>query len=187
MAANAIVLPQNSRILAGHRAIAHVLLIAIAIGGLTTRIVGHPTAEHLLKLLIIRTSNNIFYQATHIQGMMHGPGKVLRITLTRKVESVDIFGVAPLMKCGRGLVILQSLEYGAIDHHLVILELSPHHTERVVLLMVIDLHLAQSRRSARGYPLLLVVIVHHHGGPGPDYTLLTGNIIEGKSWFRKSN
>lgn len=105
--------------------------------------------------------------------MHHGPSKVLRIILAREVQAVNEFRIAPLMKCCRGLIVLQSLQNGAVDDHLVILQLSSHHTERVVLLVVVDLHLAQSRRAARWHPLLLVVIVHHHRGPRPDNTLLT--------------
>jgi len=47
VATYAVVLAQNGRILAGHRAIAHVLLVAIAICGRSPWIIRHATAEHL--------------------------------------------------------------------------------------------------------------------------------------------
>lgn len=47
VAANAIILPQYGRILAGHCTIAHIFLIAIAICGLAGRIVDHATAQNL--------------------------------------------------------------------------------------------------------------------------------------------
>lgn len=105
--------------------------------------------------------------------MHHGPGKVLRIVLAREVEAVDELGVAPLVEGGGGLVVLEALQDGAVDDHLVVLQLAAHHPEGVVLLVVVDLHLAQARGAARGHPLLLVVVINHHGGPRPDYALLT--------------
>lgn len=106
--------------------------------------------------------------------MHHGPGKGLRILLTGKVESVDGFRVAPLMKRGCGLIVLEALQNGTVDDHLVILQLAPDDAEGVVLLVMVDLHLAQARGRARGDPFLLHVIVDHHRGTGSYYALLAG-------------
>lgn len=87
----------------------------------------------------------VFSILYYLQGMHHGACKVLRIALTGKIETVNIFGVAPLMKCGCGLIIFESLQYGAIDNDLMVLQLTSNDTECVVLLMMIDLHLAEAR------------------------------------------
>lgn len=105
--------------------------------------------------------------------MHHGPGEGFRILLAGEVEPVDGLGVAPLVEGGRRLVVLEALQNGAVDDHLVVLQLAADHTERVVLLVVVDLHLAQAGRAARRNPLLLHVIVDHHRGTGADYALLT--------------
>lgn len=55
----------------------------------------------------------------------------------------------------------------------MVLELPADHAECIVLLVVVDLHLAEARGAARGYPLLLHVVVDHHRGPGAYYALLT--------------
>lgn len=150
VATNAVILSQYCRILAGHCAITHVLLIPIAIGWQPSWIVGHATAKHLTNEMndrLVNESNEEGYAAAryYLQGMHHGACKVLRIALAGKIETVNIFGVAPLMKCGCGLIIFESLQYGAIDNDLMILQLTSNDTECVVLLMMIDLHLAEAR------------------------------------------
>lgn len=132
--------------------------------------------------------------------MHHGPGKGLCVLLTGEVEAVHGLGVAPLVEGGSGLVVLQALEDGTVDDHLVVLELPADHAECIVLLVVVDLHLAEAGGAARGYPLLLHVIVDHHRGTGAYYALLTAigeaersgidervcmdcNIIIGGRWF----
>lgn len=105
--------------------------------------------------------------------MHHGSGKCLGVLLAGKVEAVDGLGVAPLVERGRRLVVLETLQNRTVDDDLVILQLAADDAERVVLLVVIDLHLAQSGRRARGNPFFLHVIVDHHRGPGADYALLT--------------
>lgn len=47
VATDAVVLPENGRVLAGHGAVAHVFLIAVSVGGLAPRVVGHPAAQDL--------------------------------------------------------------------------------------------------------------------------------------------
>lgn len=78
-----------------------------------------------------------------------------------------------MVESGRRLIVLQALHDRAVDDDLVVLQFPADDPERVVLLVVVDLHLAEAGRRARWNPLLLHVIVHHHRGPGPDYTLLT--------------
>lgn len=107
--------------------------------------------------------------------MHHSTRKILGIALAGKVETIYIFGVAPLMERSRSLIVFETLQNGTVDDHLMILQLASHHTECVVLLMMVDLHLAQSRRAARWHPLLLVVIVHHHRGACANNALLTAN------------
>lgn len=48
VATDAVVLPQYGRILAGHCTIAHIFLVAIAVGWLAGRIVDHATAQDLI-------------------------------------------------------------------------------------------------------------------------------------------
>lgn len=108
--------------------------------------------------------------------MHHGARKVLGIALAGKVETVYILGVTPLMERCRGLIVFESLQYRTIDDHLVILQLAAHDTECVVLLMMIDLHFAETRRTARWHPFLLVVIIHHHRSAGSNNALFTANI-----------
>lgn len=104
--------------------------------------------------------------------MHHGPGERFRVLLAGEVQAVHELGVPPLVKRCRGLVVLETLDDRAVDDDLVVLQLTADHSECVVLLVVEDLHLAQSGRTARGNPLLLAIVVHHHRCPGTDYALL---------------
>lgn len=83
------------------------------------------------------------------------------------------------MKGGSRLIVFESFHDRTIDDHLMILQLSAHHPERVVLLMVVDLHLAQSRRTARRHPFLGHIIVHHYRCPSTNYALFTVEEKEG--------
>lgn len=104
--------------------------------------------------------------------MHHSTREVFRVLLTREVQSVNVLGVAPLVKSGGRLVVFEALEDRAVDDDLMVLQLPPDDSECVVLLVVVDLHLAEPGRVARRYPLLQVLVVHHHRGPRADYTLL---------------
>lgn len=73
------------------------------------------------------------------------------------------------MKCGRCLIVLEALDDGTIDDHLVVLQFAPDDAKCVVLLVMVDLHLAETRRAARRHPFLLVVVVHHDGSASADY------------------
>lgn len=106
--------------------------------------------------------------------MHHSSCKRFRILLAGKVQAVHRLGIAPLMERCRGLIVLEALQDRTVDYNLVVLQLPADHSKRVVLLVVIDLHLAQAGRGARRYPLLLHVVVDHHRGTGADYALFTG-------------
>lgn len=47
--------------------------------------------------------------AEHIEGKQHGVGEGGGLLLTGKVESIHLPGITPLVKCRRGLIILQPL------------------------------------------------------------------------------
>lgn len=76
------------------------------------------------------------------------------------------------MEGGRCLVVFEAFDDRTVDDDFVVLQLASDHSECVILLVVEDLHLAQARRAARGYPLLLAIVVDHHRCTGTDYALL---------------
>lgn len=112
--------------------------------------------------------------------MHHGSGKRLRILLTGKVQPVNGLGIAPLVEGRRRLVVFQALQNRAVDHDLMVLQLPANHSEGVVRLVVVDLHLTQPGRCTRWNPLFLDVIVDHHRCTGPDDTLLTETRPKGR-------
>lgn len=140
-------------VLARHRAIAHVFVIRVLRVG---RLAGNGDRS----------------PAQHLQRVHHRACEVFRILLTREVQTVNIFGVAPLVERGGRLIVLQPLQDGAVDDDFVVLQLPSDDAECVVLLVVVDLHLAEARRVARWDPLLEVLVVHHHRGASSDYALL---------------
>lgn len=153
-----LLLSQNCRIFTGHRTITHILLITISICGWTThshsnhsRIIANATAQHLNlnKSKIIQSSNWIQFRiSTHIQRMHHSACESFSIILRREIQTIYEFRIAPLMECGRGLIIFETLQYGTVDDDLVILQLTANNAKCVVLLMMIDLHLAEACRRA---------------------------------------
>ena len=54
----------------------------------------------------------------HLQRLEHGGCEHVRVVLAGEVEAVDLLVVPPLVEGGRGLVVLQPLQDGAVDHHL---------------------------------------------------------------------
>ena len=54
----------------------------------------------------------------HLQSVHHGASKNVSVLLAAKVEAVDLAGIPPLVEGQRGLVVLQPLGDGAVDHHL---------------------------------------------------------------------
>lgn len=54
----------------------------------------------------------------HLQGVHHGAGEYVGVLLAAEVEAVDLPGVTPLVEGLRGLVVLQPLGNGTVDHHL---------------------------------------------------------------------
>lgn len=54
----------------------------------------------------------------HLQSMHHGTGEDVGVLLAAKVQAVDLSGVSPLVEGLRGLVVLQPLGNGTVDHHL---------------------------------------------------------------------
>lgn len=103
--------------------------------------------------------------------MHHRTRKAFRVLLTREIQTVNIFRVAPLMECGGGLVVLQALENRTVDDDFMVLQLPSDDSECVILLVMINLNLAEARRVARWNPLLEILIVNHHRSPRADYTL----------------
>lgn len=138
-----LLLVHNVGVFAGHRPVAHVLVVRRV-------------------LYVGLAGNGDSSPAQHLQRVHHGTCKVFRILLTREVQTVHVFRVAPLMECGGGLIVLEALENRAIYDHFMVLQLSSDDPECIVLLVVINLHLAQARRVPRWDPLLEVLIVHHH-------------------------
>ena len=54
----------------------------------------------------------------HLQRLEHGGCEHVRVVLAGEVEAVHLLVVPPLVEGGRGLVVFQTLEYGAVYHHL---------------------------------------------------------------------
>lgn len=150
--AHLLLLHDGHLVLARHSPIAHIFVV-------------------LCRILSDRAVRWRYPAAQHLQCVHHRTGERLRILLTREIEAVNEFGVTPLMKRRCGLIIFETFQYRAIDDDLVILQLAAHHSECVVLLVMIDLDLAEAGRRARRNPLFLVVVVHHHGRPSADNTL----------------
>lgn len=57
-------------------------------------------------------------RAEDVQGEQHGVRKSGGLLFTRKVQPIDLPSVTPLMEGGGGLVVLQTLHDGVVDHHL---------------------------------------------------------------------
>ena len=55
---------------------------------------------------------------SYLQGFKHRGGEHVRVVLAGEVEAVHLLIVPPLVKGGRGLVVFQTLENCAVDHHL---------------------------------------------------------------------
>lgn len=115
-------------------------------------------------------------RTTYFERMHHSPCKRFRILLTRKIQPVHELRVPPLMKCGCRLIVLQSLQYRAIYHNFVVLQLASNNTKCVVLLMMVNVYFAQARRTARWDPFLLAIIVDHHRCSCTNNTLFTARI-----------
>lgn len=82
------------------------------------------------------------------------------------------------MERDRGLIVFETLGYGAVDDNFMVLELPSNNPKRVVHLVMVNLHLRQPRRSSRRYPLLAGVIVDHNGSPRRGYALLAATKID---------
>lgn len=54
----------------------------------------------------------------HLQRVHHGAGEDVGVLLAAKVEAVDLTSVAPLVEGQGGLIVLQTLGDGTVDHHL---------------------------------------------------------------------
>lgn len=53
-----------------------------------------------------------------VEGEQHGVGEGGGLLLTGKVQPIDLAGVTPLMEGRGGLVVLQALDDGVVDHNL---------------------------------------------------------------------
>lgn len=80
----------------------------------------------------------------HLQSSHHGHGKCVGIFFAAEIESINMFVVPPLMKRRCGLVVFQPFQDGTIDDHFVILQLSAHHSKRIVNHMLINMHFGKS-------------------------------------------
>lgn len=67
------------------------------------------------------------------------------------------------MKSGGGLIVLQTLEDGAIDDDFVVLDLSADDAKSVVDRMMIDVDFGESLRRSGGNPFLLLIVIEHDG------------------------
>ena len=54
-----------------------------------------------------------------IQHFNHGHGEGIRFLFAAEVESIDLSVVSPLMECRSGLIVFQTFENSAVDHHLM--------------------------------------------------------------------
>jgi len=73
---------------------------------------------------------------------------------------------------GGGLVVLQPLHYCAVNHNLMILQLSADHSEGVVHDVMVDVNLAEPVAGSCRDPLLVHVVVDHDAGARSSYALL---------------
>lgn len=97
--------------------------------------------------------------------------------MARKIQTVHILRVPPLVEGGRCLIVLQSFNDRTVDDDFVVLQFTAHYPECVVLLVVKNLHLAQAGRTARRDPLFLAIVVHHDRGAGTDYALFAHHFL----------
>lgn len=112
--------------------------------------------------------------AEDIESEEHCIGESGGLLFTGEVESVHLAGVTPLMESGRGLVVLESLNYRIVDDHLLVLKFDTHHTESVTGCVVVDVDSTEALLPGfNGYPLLTGVIIDHDRGSGLTYTLFT--------------
>lgn len=118
-------------------------------------------------------------RAEHIEGKHHGGREGGGLLLAGEVETVHLPGITPLVEGGCGLIILQPLYYGVVDHYLLVLYFDPDHAEGVVGCVVVDVDAAEALLSRLDWhPLLTGVIVHHDRGAGLADTLFT-EVIKG--------
>lgn len=75
--------------------------------------------------------------------MRHGTCEDIGILFAAKVEPVHLSGIPPLVESLCSLIILQSFRNGTVYHHLMVLNLSAHHSECVVACMVIYVYSAE--------------------------------------------
>jgi len=80
----------------------------------------------------------------HLQGSDHCVGEHIRVVLAAEVQPVHLLVIAPLVERWCCLVILQTLEYGTVDHHLVVLQFPSDDSECVVDEVVVDVHLGEA-------------------------------------------
>lgn len=153
-----LLLLHDGRIFTGHRTIAHVLLVR---------------RRHLARVWIGRLHRRRRWNPStqNIESVHHCTGKRFRVHRAGKVQTVHELRIAPLVERGGGLIILEALDDRAVNDDLMILQFPANDAERVVLLMVEDLHLAQTGRAAGRNPLPLHIVVHHDRGPGTNNTL----------------
>lgn len=57
-------------------------------------------------------------RAEDVEGEQHGVGEGGGLLLTGEVQPVDLPSITPLMEGRGGLIVLQALHYGIVDHHL---------------------------------------------------------------------
>lgn len=67
------------------------------------------------------------------------------------------------MECGRRLIVFKTADYATVYYYLMIVQLPPHHSERVVLRVVVYVDLGQAGTGARGDPAFEAVVVDHDG------------------------
>ena len=67
----------------------------------------YPESEKALKTFL-----------TYLQRSKHGCGENFRIIFARKIETINLFVVPPLVERGRCLVVFETLQNGTIDHDL---------------------------------------------------------------------
>jgi len=107
-----------------------------------------------------------------LQGSDHCVGEHISVVLAAEVEPVHLLVVAPLVESWCCLVVLQTLENGTVDHHLVVLEFPSDHSECVVDEVVVDVDLGEAMTRSSRDPFLVEVVVDHHRGTSCSYALL---------------
>jgi hypothetical protein len=108
-----------------------------------------------------------------LEGHQHCLSKVVGFIFAAEIQTIDLTIVTPLVECHGCLVVLESLQNGAVYDNLMILKFSPNYTESIVDRMVVDVNFGKTGRRPTRHPALVAVIVDHHHRTSRHYRMLT--------------